>query len=520
MASIDDIEDIGRDQTTAFRPNRSQVVARVRKKSFNWRQSEDSISTADEDLDALRVDSFLPNKFRIHVKTWGCAHNTSDEEYMAGLLADYGFRLVSAAKDAHLLLLNSCTVKNPSEDHFRNEVLKGLNAGQQVVVSGCVPQSAPKLDYISRLSIIGVQQIDRCVEVIEETLKGNVVRLLGPKKDGKRKTGGSSLDMPKVRRNPLIEIIAINTGCLNECTYCKTRHARGVLGSYTVDDIVQRAQKSFKEGVKEIWLTSEDTGAYGRDIGTNLPQLLYALIAVIPDDCRLRLGMTNPPYILEHLEAMADILLNPKIYSFLHIPVQSGSDCVLADMKREYCIEDFEQIVDFLKSKVKGITIATDIICGFPTETEADFEETMKLVKKYKFPSLFINQFYPRPGTPAAKMKRLPNAEVKQRTKSLSDLFASYKPYENRIGTEERVLVTEESHDKRHYVGHNQFYEQILVAKDERFLGQMIDVVITSTGKHFIMGSPIHGKSLFLKTICSSLKSNRFSIKLLTQFSI
>jgi threonylcarbamoyladenosine tRNA methylthiotransferase CDKAL1 len=122
--------------------------------------------------------------------------------------------------------------------------------------------------------------------------------------------------------------------------------------------------------------------------------------------------MTNPPYILEHLDAMADILSHPRIYSFLHIPVQAGSDSVLADMKREYCVEDFSKIVEFLRSKVKGITIATDIICGFPTETETDFEETLKLVDKYKFPVLFINQFYPRPGTPAAKMKRVPTQEV------------------------------------------------------------------------------------------------------------
>jgi threonylcarbamoyladenosine tRNA methylthiotransferase CDKAL1 len=212
---------------------------------------------------------------------------------MAGILQQNGYQITDDPKRAHLLILNSCTVKNPSEDHFRNEVIKGLEAGKYVVVSGCVPQSAPKLDYFNKLSIIGVQQIDRVVEVVEETLKGNIVRLLGVKKEGKRKTGGSSLHMPKVRRNRLIEIIAINTGCLNECTYCKTKHARGVLGSYQINDIVLRAQQSFKEGVKEIWLTSEDTGAYGRDIGTNLPQLLYALIPVIPNDCMLRIGINS-----------------------------------------------------------------------------------------------------------------------------------------------------------------------------------------------------------------------------------
>jgi len=127
------------------------------------------------------------------------------------------------------------------------------------------------------LSVIGVQQIDRIVEVVEETLKGNNVRLMGKKKKDNKKYGGASLNLPKVRRNPLIEIIAINTGCLNECTYCKTKHARGELGSYYPEEIIERLKQSFDEGVVEIWLTSEDTGAYGRDIGTNVLNLMLPL---------------------------------------------------------------------------------------------------------------------------------------------------------------------------------------------------------------------------------------------------
>jgi len=128
------------------------------------------------------------------------------------------------------------------------------------------------------------------------------VKLLGQKKENNKKIGGAKLSLPKIRRNPLIEIISINTGCLNQCTYCKTRYARGALASYPVDEIVQRARDSFGEGVVELWITSEDTGAYGRDIGTDLPTLLKELVRVIPRGCMMRVGMTNPPYILEHLE--------------------------------------------------------------------------------------------------------------------------------------------------------------------------------------------------------------------------
>ncbi|XP_025830459.1 threonylcarbamoyladenosine tRNA methylthiotransferase isoform X2 [Agrilus planipennis] len=439
---------------------------------------------------------------------------------MAGQLAAYGYKIVEDKFKANLWLLNSCTVKNPAEDHFRNEINLAKSLGKYVVVAGCVPQGAPKADFVRGLSIIGVQQIDRVVEVVEETLKGNSVKLTGVKKENGKKMGGASLLLPKIRRNPLIEIIAINTGCLNQCTYCKTKHARGDLGSYPPEEIVTRAKQAFSEGVVEIWLTSEDTGTYGRDIGTSLPELLWQLVEVIPEGCRLRLGMTNPPYILEHLEEISKIMNHSRVYAFLHVPVQSGSDQVLADMKREYCREDFEHVVNYLKEKVPGITIATDIICGFPTETEKDFDETLSLCEKYKFPSLFINQFFPRPGTPAAKFQRVPAQDVKQRTKKLTDLFHSYRPYDHKIGETQEVLVTETSHDKKHYVGHNKFYEQVLIPLNDKFMGKIVKVKIIATSKFSMTGEPLDkvvsaGLVKPLKRGCvSGLKQQEYNFKL------
>lgn len=486
-SGMEDIEDlVGLDVDVPR--HRNSVMPRVR------RRKRPPAAAMEEDEEAScndTCDSIVPGTQRIYLKTWGCAHNSSDGEYMAGQLSAYGYKIVEDKLAADVWLLNSCTVKNPAEDHFRNEIKAGREAGKKVVVAGCVPQGAPRSEFLDGLSIIGVQQIDRVVEVVEETLKGNSVRLLGQKKEGGKKTGGASLLLPKVRRNPLIEIISINTGCLNQCSYCKTKHARGELGSYPIEEIVERARQSFSEGVCEVWLTSEDTGAYGRDIGVTLPELLWQLVEVIPEGCRLRLGMTNPPYILDHLQDMAEIMKHPRVYAFLHVPVQSGSDGVLAEMRREYTVKDFSTVVDFLKERVPGITIATDIICGFPTETEEDFEGTLDLCRKYKFPSLFINQFYPRPGTPAARMQRIPTKEVKNRTRRLTDLFQSYRPYDHKLGERQTVLVTEESHDKQHWVGHNKYYEQVLVPQKEDYLGKLVEVEIIETGKHYMRGRPI-----------------------------
>ncbi|KAH9491982.1 Threonylcarbamoyladenosine tRNA methylthiotransferase [Bulinus truncatus] len=411
---------------------------------------------------------------------------------MAGQLAAYGYKITDQKEDANLWLLNSCTVKNPAEDHFRNAIKEAKSQGKLLVLAGCVPQGHQKADYIQGLSVIGVQQIDRIVEVVEETLKGNSVRLLGQKKSSGKKAGGAPLSLPKIRKNPLIEIIAINTGCLNQCTYCKTKHARGDLGSYRPNEIVERAKQSFSEGVVELWLTSEDLGAYGRDIGVTLPELLWKLIDVVPEGAMIRLGMTNPPYILEHLEEMAKILSHPRVYSFLHVPVQSGSDSVLMDMRREYCVADFQHVVDYLRERVPDVNIATDLICGFPTETDQDFAESMALVEKYKFASLFINQFFPRPGTLAYKMQRIPAQEVKKRTKAVSELFQSYHPYTHKLGQVQDVLVTEISFDEQYFVGHNKSYDQVLVLKQEGIMGKIVRVEIVETGKHFMKGRILH----------------------------
>ncbi|KAM6967980.1 threonylcarbamoyladenosine tRNA methylthiotransferase [Aplochiton taeniatus] len=499
---IDDIEDMvsASDPTPLERQSaRKLIIPRARKRSQK------------EVTEELQADSLIPGMQKVWMRTWGCSHNNSDGEYMAGQLAASGYRMTEDAGEADLWLLNSCTVKNPAEDHFRNSIKKAQEQQKKVVLAGCVPQAQPRMDYLHGLSIIGVQQIDRVVEVVDETVKGHSVRLLGQKKEKGRRLGGARLDLPKIRKNPLIEIISINTGCLNACTYCKTKHARGDLASYPVEELVERAQQSFQEGVCEIWLTSEDTGAYGRDIGTDLPTLLWRLVEEIPEGAMLRLGMTNPPYILEHLEEMAKILNHPRVYSFLHVPVQSASDSVLMDMKREYCADDFRRVVNFLKEQVPGITIATDIICGFPGETEEDFGQTLALVRQYCFPSLFINQFYPRPGTPAAKMEQVPANVKKQRTKELSALFHSYKPYDHKVGERQHVLVTEESFDSQYYVAHNKFYEQVLVPKRSEFKGKMIEVEVFEAGKHFLKGRPLDDGQLFTPSIATPLAKGQVS---------
>ncbi|XP_056142958.1 threonylcarbamoyladenosine tRNA methylthiotransferase [Lampris incognitus] len=504
-SSIEDIEDMvsASDPTPQDRQSaRKSVVPRARKRKEQLINEE------------LQADSVIPGTQKIWMRTWGCSHNNSDGEYMAGQLAASGYRMTDDPSEADLWLLNSCTVKNPAEDHFRNSIKKAQEQQKKVVVAGCVPQAQPRMDYLKGLSIIGVQQIDRVVEVVDEAVKGHSVRLLGQKKDGGKRLGGARLDLPKIRKNPLIEIISINTGCLNACTYCKTKHARGDLASYPIDELVERARQSFQEGVCEIWLTSEDTGAYGRDIGTDLPSLLWKLVEVIPEGAMLRLGMTNPPYILEHLEEMAKILSHPRVYAFLHIPVQSASDSVLMDMKREYCVDDFKRVVDFLKErrcnaffkKCNGLGsfgVITYAPAAAGSRAESVLDAEMDWVQE-KFEQSTTDPSETLTGRRSRRNK-------KQRTKELSQLFHSYNPYDHKVGERQHVLVTEKSFDAQYYVAHNKFYEQVLVPKRLAFKGKMIEVDIYEAGKHFLKGQPVDDCEPFTPSIATPLQNGQVS---------
>ena len=253
-----------------------------------------------------------PGSHAIYVKTYGCSHNASDSEYMCGLLAAYGYTLLPETRraEADLWLINSCTVKNPSQDHLATDIKKGKALSKPLVVAGCVPQADSTLSrpggLFEGVSLLGVQQFDRVVEVVRHALEGNTVSMLD-RPHGVR----PALDLPKVRRNALVEIIPINTGCLGSCAYCKTVHARGRLGSYLPEAIVRRAETAYAEGVCEVWLTSEDSGAYGKDIGSSLAELFSRLLPIVPDGRMLRVGMTNPPHILSQLNAICEVRSAP-----------------------------------------------------------------------------------------------------------------------------------------------------------------------------------------------------------------
>lgn len=425
----------------------------------------------------------LPEQQSVYFKGFGCAHNMSDSEYMKGLLAEYGFSLTDSLEEAKVAVINSCTVKGPSQDAMTTEIQRARALNVPVVVGGCVSQADRSLGVFqdSGVSLLGVQQIDRIVDVVEQTLQNRKVTFLDRKVL-------PSLNLPKIRQNKLIEIIPISTGCLGACTFCKTKHARGVLGSYSIEAILDRVETVVGEGVQQIWLTSEDTGAYGIDIGTDIVTLLRSITALLPKDVMLRLGMSNPPYIKRHIADVVEILKHENVFEFLHLPVQSGSDRVLDLMNREYHIADFEYLVDHVRQSVPQCTLATDIICGFPSESDEDHRATLDLIERYKLPVVNISQFYPRPGTPAAKMKPHENKVSKSRTRDVTTLFMSYECNSSYVDRKLPVWFSEVDYQREQTVGHTKTYVKVVVPMDRNLVGRKVMVHIEESTKWHLVG--------------------------------
>ncbi|MBR9699284.1 tRNA (N(6)-L-threonylcarbamoyladenosine(37)-C(2))-methylthiotransferase [Candidatus Woesearchaeota archaeon] len=418
---------------------------------------------------------------KVQFITQGCSANQADSEIMAGLLKRKGYEITD---DAKTVVFNTCTVKGPTESFYRRKLKKLEEEGKKIIIAGCIPQAkGPLKDH----STVGNFQLEKIEEAIKETAKGNVVSFL-------ERNHKSRLNLPKIRSRETIEIVPISDGCLSSCSFCKTKHARGNLYSYPEKDIVRHISNAVREGAKEIWLTSQDSSAYGLDNKTNLAELLKKIVE-IPRDFRLRVGMANPDYFKSFLDEFIEVMKNEKIFKFCHIPVQSGNNSVLKDMKRNYTVEEYKRIVRKIKKEIPEINIATDIICGFPTETKEQFNDTLRLVKETRPDIINISRFWPRPGTPAARMEQIGGREIKKRTRLLTELFRKVAEENNKswLGWKGKIWINEKRKNSS-MLGRNFAYKQVVVPGTFK-IGQELDVeVIDSTS--FYLRAKILEKSI------------------------
>jgi threonylcarbamoyladenosine tRNA methylthiotransferase CDKAL1 len=414
----------------------------------------------------------------VFLHTYGCSLNQTDSETMAGLLSKDGYRLVEHPKEADAVVINSCTVKHSAESKLFSYIQKIKRLKKPIVVAGCVPQAQKSLldNQLKNISVVGVHNLNDICHVIGETILGNTVHMLSHEKNER-------LNLPKIRRNPVIEIVPINAGCLSNCTFCKTKQARGGLVSYDKRAILRQVRNAAKEGVKEVWLTSQDTGAYGKDMGESITSLLHA-ITKVEGDFKVRLGMCSPNFAFEYLDEFIKLFHKDKLFKFLHIPVQAGNDKVLKQMGRRYNLRQYKTIIREVKDVIPDLTIATDIICGFPTETEEQFRGTLRLIKTTAPDIVNFSRFWPRPGTKAALFQELPPEITKERIRKVQEVHNQTALGNNRkwLDWEGEIVITEKGKDNT-LVGKNYAYKQV-VLRGKKKLGQKAKVKVQSFTAH------------------------------------
>jgi len=399
--------------------------------------------------------------------------NFGEGDELSEKMETLGHVLSSSAEDADIVILNTCTVVDTTEKKMIKRIsdLKGL--GKEVIVTGCMAKAQPQR-IIIRLPdsiVLPPENYNEFSELVGERY--------GSQPDGRR--------FKSDQAHNCTAILPIAQGCLGNCSYCITRIARGKLKSYPVEELTEKFRTMIEHDSKEILVTAQDTGCYGRDVKTNLPKLLSEFLK-IKGEYRIRIGMMNPNN-LGMLDDLLDVMDDERIYKFLHIPVQSGSNDVLKRMNRQYTAEEFKDIVKRIRARYPDMSIATDIISGFPGESDADHEKSVQLIAGLGAETVNVTRFSARPETPAFSMKEQIHGRVaKSRSRDVTNARSSAALEQNKrfVGTIHRALVTEMGKEGT-VIARAGNYRPVAIAADLP-LGKFVDVEITKAESTHLIG--------------------------------
>jgi len=446
----------------------------------------------------------------VYLESYGCSANQNNAEIMSGILESNGIMVIRSRiprLTSDVVIINTCIVKEPTEQRmiFRiKEILKHFN---KIVIVGCfvdydskkILDSIKKVNPRANFALVSVKNITQIKEAVHALIKGENI-ILGDKenKSSKRKIIKRELKLnyPKENINRIIGITQISEGCIGNCAYCAVKLARGNLYSYPIEKIVENIQLDIRKGSKEIWLTSQDNAIYGLDRLNREHQLplLLSHILKLKNRFYLRLGMMNPSSLKNILEEILKFYKDKKMFKFIHIPVQSGSNKILKLMHRPYNSSDFIKIIEKIKENIPEMTISTDIIVGFPGETDKDFQETLNLIKVTRPNIVNVSRFWAMKGTEAFNLQEKNPVSIEiisKRIKKLKEIcdqiaLENNKPY---IGKEIEILI-DEKNKRGNLIGRTKNYKQVLLPLNERKIkiGDKIKVKIMNVAKGDLKG--------------------------------
>jgi len=419
-----------------------------------------------------------------HLETYACTANRGESRAIERRLRDGGHHPADGPESADVAILNTCTVVEKTERNMlrRAEELDAETPAD-LVVTGCMALAQGE-EFRNADIEADVLHWD---DVPQHVLNGEcptVTPDTEPVIDG------------------VVGILPIARGCMSDCSYCITKQATGRIESPPVEENVEKARALVHAGAKEIRITGQDTGVYGWDRNQGeslLPELLDRICTEIDGDFRVRVGMANPKGIHGVREELAKLFAtHDELYSLLHAPVQSGSDAVLADMRRQHEVGEYVEVVETFDDRLDYWTLSTDFIVGFPTEDDHDFQQTMALLRETRPEKINVTRFSKRPGTDAADMKGLGGTLKKERSKAMSELKMDVvaEAYEAMVESDEprEVLLVEDGTDES-LVGYDGAYRQVVIADAEERgleLGEFVDCEITSHNTVYAFGEPVN----------------------------
>ena len=364
---------------------------------------------------------------RAYIESYGCTLNQGEADEVKEKLLSLGWTTVSDPAEADVSVLVACVVIEATERRMLKRLRELSSSTNRVVVTGCM--ATARTDEARRVSPDADFVAPGDLDAFE--------RLLG--------RVAPAVESGDLAEETGVVIVPIATGCRGTCRYCITRLARGALRSRPPESVIDRVANASASGPVECRMTAQDTAAYGLDTGTDLVELVRG-ISSLKNDFRLRLGMMNPDSVMPILERLPDLYSDPRVFRFLHLPVQSASDRMLRDMGRRYTLPDFERVVSAFRSVAPESSLSTDIIVGYPGESEEDHDANLELIRRIRPDIVNVTRYSPRPGTEAFGLGRgVVGWKAKDRSRALTEarFEVSLARNESLIGVERRALATE-----------------------------------------------------------------------------
>ena len=424
----------------------------------------------------------IGNNKTYFVKTYGCQMNEHDSENIRAILEELGFKQSNSIEESDLVILNTCAIRENAHNKVFGLLgrIKHSKENKNVIVGlcGCMAQEESVVDLIEEKYkyidfVMGTHNIHKLPSILNEVLQNK--RTI----EVYNRPVQIIENIPVKRDSNIKAWVNIMYGCDKFCTYCIVPYTRGSQRSRNKDDIINEVKDLVKNGYKEVTLLGQNVNAYGKDLNIN-----YKMANLLEDVAKTGIErirfVTSHPWDFE--DEMIDVIAKyENIMPYIHLPLQSGSNRILKLMGRRYTSDEYLELYNKIKEKVKNASITTDIIVGFPGETGEDFEETLNVVRKCKFDSAFTFIFSPRIGTPASRMEDIISKEEKEKwLHELNELVNKYSREKNEsyVGKVVKVLIEGKSDKEGIMMGYTDTMKLVNVEADESLIGQIVGVKI------------------------------------------